>query len=511
MMPEPPTPTPPAQGEGAGERENGSEALQLVESPSQSSDQPVQNKQKGNVSASVAKRSKQAPWLPDVIATPINDLWPRPYYFEDGLRKVKPYFWTYSTYCKERWRGMSLIDIFSIEFRDRTPEYYRRAMEKGDILVNGKKVGPDHVIQNGDLINNTVHRHEATVTGAPMEVLHEDDDLLVINKPSGVPVHPTGRFKFNSVTEILRSERGSGFVPRPCHRLDRLTSGVLFIGKTPQAALDLSEEIRVRKVRKEYVARVQGRFPDGEVVCDRPILAISPRLGLNRVRADGKPARTVFKRLAYYPPSESTAEESQSESERTKSPDELADLEKRPWIAKKGYSIVRCLPLTGRTHQLRVHLQFLGHPIQNDPIYANQRVWSANLGHNDVDGAQDKDEDIISRLERMGKHDVADALAYHEEVVDSFHKRRSEKLSGEHCDVCSTPLYSDPGLQELSLWLHSLRYEHAEGNWSYTSPLPSWALPPAGGSGPTQVGGMDALVEAVKDDHPEIASQSTGS
>ena len=315
--------------------------------------------------------------------------------------------------------------------------------------------------------------------------------MIVINKPSGVPVHPAGRYNFNSVVEIMRAERGHGFNPLPCNRLDRLTSGVMFIGKNAKAAEKLSMQITARTVRKEYIARVKGEFPDGEVVCDMPILQISPKLGLNRVRANGKAARTVFKRLAYYPGEpKKTAQPEESNSDRSQ---------------KEGYSIVRCLPVTGRTHQLRVHLQFLGHPIANDPIYCNQRVWGTRLGFNDADASQDTDEDIITRLSRMGKSEVADAVAYHDEMVDEYNKKKAEKMSGELCEVCQTPLYTDPGEQELTLWLHSLRYEDAGGSWNYASPLPAWALPPDGQDGPTQVGAMDELVAAVKDENPEIA------
>ncbi|RNJ56103.1 hypothetical protein D7B24_007772 [Verticillium nonalfalfae] len=441
--------------------------------------------------------------LPDTIITPLEGPWPRPYVIEDGLRKVEPYYHTFNTYCKERWRGRTLIDVFSCEFRDRTPEYYRKCMDDGKIAANGKVVGADYVIRNGDLVSHTSHRHEPPVTAEPIAVIHEDNDYLIVNKPAGVPVHPAGRYNFNSVVEILKSERGAHFMPRPCHRLDRLTSGILCFGKTAQAATDLSRQIQARMVRKEYVARVIGHFPDGEVVCDQPLLQISPRLGLNRVRANGKFARTVFKRLAYYPPPLSDVDG--GPEQRPKTPEEAADEEQRPWTAKKGYSIVRCLPLTGRTHQIRVHLQFLGYPIQNDPIYANQRVWGFDLGCND-DGTTHTDEDIMSRLEKMGKEEVADAVAYHEEMVDLYHKRRAEKLSGELCKTCDTPLYTDPGDQELSLFLHSLRYEDSGGEWSYCSPLPPWALPPSGMSGPTAVGGLGELVEAVKDDPIDLTS-----
>ncbi|EPE29372.1 Pseudouridine synthase [Glarea lozoyensis ATCC 20868] len=432
-----------------------------------------------------------------VLVTPC-DPWPRPYYLENGLRRVAPYHFTYNTYCKERWRGRELLNVFSSEFRDRPQEYYKDAIERGVVVVNGKQVPTSHIVKNGDVISHTLHRHEPPVTALPIGIIHEDDDMIVINKPTGVPVHPAGRYNYNSVVEIMRAERGYGWNPLPCNRLDRLTSGIMFIGKHPKAAEKLSLEIQARTVRKEYIARVQGEFPDGEIVCDMPILQISPKLGLNRVRANGKAARTVFKKLAYYPPRPVQNIDTIAEKAGQRVPD--SELSK-----DQGYTIVRCLPVTGRTHQLRVHLQFLGHPIANDPIYANRRVWGSSLGANDRDGSQDTDEDIITRLSRMGKSEVADAVAYHDEMVEEYEKKKAEKMSGELCDVCQTPLYTDPGQQELTLWLHSLRYEDAGGSWSYVSPLPTWAMPPDGMEGPTEVGGMDELVIAVKEENPEIA------
>ncbi|KAH8177841.1 RNA pseudouridylate synthase domain-containing protein [Sarocladium implicatum] len=447
------------------------------------------------------KSLRQKPVLKDQIPDTVTER--PPYVFEDGLRRVAPYFYTYKTYCKERWRGRSLIAIFDAEFRDRPLEYYRHAMESGQIYVNGEKVGPDYILRNGDLVCHTMHRHEPPVTADPVGVIHEDDEMIVLNKPAGVPVHPAGRYKFNSVTEIMLDDRkGSDFFPYPCNRLDRLTSGIMFVAKNGKAAEALGRKILDRSVRKEYLARVVGEFPEGDVVCNQPILSISPKLGLNRVRANGKTARTVFKRLAYYPPPGSESEQ--------QGPSGGEDDPTRPWRKKQGYSIVRCLPVTGRTHQLRVHLQYLGHPIQNDPIYANQRVWGMNLGFNDADGTECADEDVISRLSRMGKEEVAQAVVYYDEMVDEYEKKRAERMTGELCDVCQTPLYSDPGSHELALWLHSLRYEDAAGAWSYTSPLPKWALPPKGMSGPTTVGGIQELVEVVKEDQDAAQSDKEG-
>lgn len=446
------------------------------------------------------------------VITPAEPIWPPPYVMDEDLRRVEPYHFTYNTFCKERWRGRTLIDIFGCEFRDRPLEYYQAAMERGDIFVNDMQVGPDYVVRNGDRVSHTMHRHEPPVTSEPIGVIHEDDDMIVINKPAGMPVHPAGRYNFNSITEIMRAERGPDFFPYPCNRLDRLTSGIMFVAKNIPAAEALGIQIKGRSVRKEYIARVVGEFPEGEVVCDQPILSISPKLGLNRVRANGKHARTVFKRLAYYPPPPGPTPDAGDGSKNgaaadRKEQDDDADKRRgRPWVGKQGYSVVRCLPVTGRTHQIRVHLQHLGHPIQNDPIYANMRVWGLDLGQDDPDGTHTTDEDVISRLSRMGKEEVAEAVVYYDEMIEKYEKRRAEKMTGELCNVCQTPLYSDPGSHELSLWLHSLRYEDAHGSWSYVSPLPGWALPPDGASGPTTVGGMDDLVEAVKTENPELAS-----
>ncbi|TKA78354.1 hypothetical protein B0A49_01236 [Cryomyces minteri] len=417
---------------------------------------------------------------PAVVVTPC-DPWPRPYYLENALRRVIPYHFTYNTYCKERWRGRELLEIFSDEFRDRDVEYYKEAIKTGKVTLNGKPVPSiNTIVKNGEIISHTLHRHEPPVTAQPIGIVHEDNDMIVINKPAGVPVHPAGRYNYNSIIEIMRADRGYSWNPLPCHRLDRLTSGIMFIGKHKKAAEDISLQIRDRTVKKEYVARVIGRFPDGEVVCEQPILQISPKLGLNRVRANGKEARTVFKRLAYYPPppKEFSNGDVMSDKVQTQINDGM------DWKRKEGYSIVRCMPLTGRTHQLRVHLQFLGHSIANDPIYCNQRVFGPNLAQGE--DSADNDEDIMTRLSRMGKDEVAEAVAYHDEMVDEYNKKKAEKMTGELCKICDTPLYSDPGAHELGIYLHAKRYACDAGRWEYETPLTEWALPPAGMSGPTE-------------------------
>ena len=314
------------------------------------------------------------------------------------------------------------------------------------------------------------------MTAKPIGVVHEDDGLIVIDKPAGVPVHPAGRYNYNSIVEIMRAERYHSFTPYPCNRLDRLTSGVMFIGKTREAAEEMGKQLVERTIRKEYVARVNGEFPEEEVICEEPILLISPKLGLNRVRPHGKTAKTKFKRLAYYDcqrnnenhHSNTTLDSTQADASKPNSSDNGT---------KQGYSIVICSPLTGRSHQIRVHLQFLGFPIANDPIYCNQKVFGPALARGD--NTPSNDANIIERLSRMGKSEVAEAVAYHEELVGRYEKAKAEKMTGEVCSICNTPLYSDPGPHEMGIYLHAKRYECQDGKWAYESALPSWALPPS--------------------------------
>lgn len=490
---------------------------------------------------------------PAVAITPC-DPWPRPYYLENGLRRVAAYHYTYNTFCKQRWRGRELLDIFATEFRDRSREYYKHAIEIGQISINGKPCSDVRtVVKNGDVISHTLHRHEPPVTAQPIRVINETENMIVIDKPAGVPVHPAGRYNYNSVVEIMKAERHFTFKPLPCNRLDRLTSGVMFIAKTGQEAEAMSEKLRGRTVRKEYIARVKGRFPDGKewggdpmrggvVNCEESILQISPILGLNRAQASGKPAKTLFRRIAYYPRKSLNSILSEHVDQTTGADGTAQLAASTPGAETDGYSIVHCLPLTGRTHQIRVHLQFLGHPITNDPIYSNRAVFGPSLSKNDSSG--NDDAEVISRLAKMGKTEVASSLAHeeqmakvidqtqqmtvseaakltstnfkplnsgtlhagnlagvdeeaqygayvkaHDDMVADYNKRKGEKMTGENCSICDTPLYSDPGPHELGIYLHALAYaDVTEGSWSYRSPAPTWALPPEGIDGPREVG-----------------------
>ncbi|KAH9815247.1 pseudouridine synthase [Melampsora americana] len=334
------------------------------------------------------------------------------WYFEKGLRKVKPYLFKYSTYAKERWRGRSVIDVFSSDFRDRSPEYYAQAVASGVIKINGKIITQDVIIRNGDLITNTLHRHEPPVIGDPVRILHRDDvkGLLVVEKPGSMPIHPTGRYNYNTLLSILKFDYDLPLV-HTSNRLDRLTSGVMICALTTEASRGLSAYFgQEGAVKKEYIARCQGRFPDEEIVCEEPLLTIDRQVGLNVVHPEGKHAKTFFKKMSYDPKTDS--------------------------------SVVHCRPITGRSHQIRVHLQFLGHPILNDVIYCSNVAWGPEGGKGgifrsptDQDPKSSEKEDVTELIESEvpTKDDVQDS--------DSRPKRSGSAIKlgrGQRQGICQT-------------------------------------------------------------------------
>ncbi|ODN81736.1 hypothetical protein L202_02127 [Cryptococcus amylolentus CBS 6039] len=281
----------------------------------------------------------------------------KPAQYERGmnprLRYIKPYWWPYKTYVKERWIGRQLLEVITTEFRDRSMEYYRHALESGVTRINGVVARPDLILRNGDRLDNTVHRHEPPVTTDPILVLHIDREreFVVISKPGSLPVHAAGRYFRHTVLEMLQSDYGLKCFS--VNRLDRLTSGLMILALSGKTASQLAQEFSKGTVKKEYVARVKGKFPEEEITVDQPLLTVDRQMGLVIITPEGKEAVTIFKRISYDP--------------------------------VRDQSVVRCYPQTGRTHQIRVHLQYLGHPIANDPLYGTTAIWGPSLGKGGVD------------------------------------------------------------------------------------------------------------------------------
>ncbi|KAF7362480.1 PseudoU-synth-2 domain-containing protein [Mycena venus] len=216
-----------------------------------------------------------------------------------GLKKVQPYWYPYTTMAKLRWLDRELLEVVSTEFRDRSMEYYRYALESGVTTVNGQIAGPETIIKNGDRIENIVHRHEPPVTSTPIKILHHDveREFIVVDKPGSIPVHGTGRYFKNTLIEILQHD--FGFKTYPVNRLDRLTSGLMILPLSSKCAKTMAKEFEVNTVHKEYVTRCKGEFPEEEIICEEPLITLDRQMGLNIVHPEGKPAKTVFNRIRY--------------------------------------------------------------------------------------------------------------------------------------------------------------------------------------------------------------------
>uniref|UniRef100_A0A183S9J0 S4 RNA-binding domain-containing protein n=1 Tax=Schistocephalus solidus TaxID=70667 RepID=A0A183S9J0_SCHSO len=136
---------------------------------------------------------------------------PVKYYSDNGFRKVVPYYYTFTAFCKRRWVGQKLYNVIASEFNFDSEEMIKHRMTHGQIKVNGSPVGLDYMLSDSDLVEHNVHRHERLVL---------DDQLLVVNKPSSLHVHPCGQFHHNTLAKILYNERHISNL-YVIHRLDR--------------------------------------------------------------------------------------------------------------------------------------------------------------------------------------------------------------------------------------------------------------------------------------------------
>eukprot|EP00727_Mastigamoeba_balamuthi_P014213 m51a1_g9414 putative rna pseudouridylate synthase domain-containing protein 2 (434) ;mRNA; r:347412-349077 len=357
------------------------------------------------------------------------------YVFRGGLRCVEPYWYTFVVNAKERWVGRTVLDVFSGEFVSLEPTFFEKELQAGRIKVNGVQPKPDDAIALGDSIEHTVHRHEPPVSAKDVVVVADTEDLVAVDKPASLPVHPCGRYRHNTLMFVLASQHGLQSL-HSVHRLDRLTSGIMLMAKSPQAATKYMKQIKDGLTRKEYLARVKGCFPEGETLVDQPILLQHFKLGLNSVSPQGKESKTLFNRLFY--------------------------------DAATDNSVVKCQPLTGRTHQIRIHLQWMGHPIVNDPIYNPELFEKRKSWLGPAAACEDGDPEDNYVPEAAGD-DVPPQAAAAQEGSGSERPPWFE----ESCVECQRG-WRDPQESDLVMWLHALRYSGP--GWCYETAVPLWAV-----------------------------------
>ncbi|MCP2232941.1 23S rRNA pseudouridine(955/2504/2580) synthase RluC [Erwinia aphidicola] len=222
-----------------------------------------------------------------------------------------------------------------------------RILRKGEVRVNKKRIKPEYKLEAGDEVRippvRVAEREEENVSPkltkvAALEgaIVYEDDHILVMNKPSGTAVHGGSGLSFG-VIEGLRALRPQARFLELVHRLDRDTSGILLVAKKRSALRSLHEQLREKGMQKDYLALVRGQWPSHVKAVRAPLMKNILQSGerIVKVNSEGKPSETLFK------------------------------VEERYAIA----TLVKASPVTGRTHQIRVHTLHAGHPIAFDDRY----------------------------------------------------------------------------------------------------------------------------------------------
>ena len=244
------------------------------------------------------------------------------------------------------------VDKYLSENTDYSRSIVKKMINDGFISVNGKIVKANYVLKLNDeidILNEYKKEIDINPEDIKLDIVYEDDYLMVINKPSGMVVHPgNGNTEHTLVNALMGytknlSDNNGEVRPGIVHRLDKDTSGLMLVAKTNKAHELLADGFKNKTIKREYLALVLGELNTSKGTIDAPI---------GRDKNDRKKLTVT--------------------SENSKSAVTHFEVVKR----FKGYTLIRLKLDTGRTHQIRVHMKYIGHPVYNDPVYTNNRCTS---------------------------------------------------------------------------------------------------------------------------------------
>ncbi|HPR24082.1 MAG TPA: RluA family pseudouridine synthase [Bacillota bacterium] len=236
-----------------------------------------------------------------------------------------------------------------------------RIKREGKVMRNGEPVNIWEIPREKDLISIQLPEEVSNFEPEqiPIDVIYEDDDLFIINKQPGVVVHPTKGHPAHTIANGMANymnETGNHFKMRFINRLDMDTSGVLLLAKSAYCQNDFMKQMERNRVEKKYTAIVLGLMENDSGEIDLPIGRPSPESLTRCVKEDGRPSVTRYNVI-----------------ERFHLPNSHMDSEDGI-IRTKGYTLVDILLVTGRTHQIRVHLSHMGHPVAGDHLYGGEKI-----------------------------------------------------------------------------------------------------------------------------------------
>ena len=242
------------------------------------------------------------------------------------------------------------IDKYLASKLDYSREFIAKLIDAKLVLVNDKVVKASYQIGLGEeiIVHEEDFQIEENVEAVKMDldIVYEDDYLMVINKPSGLVVHPGNGNYHNTLVNGLMyytknlSDIGGEVRPGIVHRIDKDTSGLLLIAKTNPVHEILADDFKNKRIKREYIALLDGVFKNSSATIDAPIGRDKQNREKMAVVEDGKSAVTHMKVLKRY----------------------------------DKYTLVSCVLETGRTHQIRVHLAYIGYPVHNDPVYSKKEA-----------------------------------------------------------------------------------------------------------------------------------------